>query len=135
MTLVNWDNKFSVNVEEIDKQHKSWINLINYLHEAMRAGKGKEVLGDILDEVINYTEYHFSSEERLFDKYNYPDAARHKQLHAEFVDEFKKIRQDYSNGKAPMSIDIMQRLREWLNYHIMNVDKEYTAFFNEKGVN
>ena len=134
MVLLNWDNKYSVQVKEIDEQHKSWINLINYMHEAMKAGKGKDVLGDILDEVLNYTVYHFSSEEKLFNKYNFPDAAAHKKLHDDFVKEFKKLKQDFDKGSTLLSIDVMQRLKNWLTNHILSTDKQYSAFLNSKGL-
>ncbi len=43
MALIDWDKSLSVNVEEIDQQHKKLIAMINELNEAMRNGKGKEV--------------------------------------------------------------------------------------------
>ncbi len=135
MALLNWENNYSVKVAEIDEQHKAWINLINYLHEAMKAGKGKEVLGDILDEVMNYTIYHFGSEEKMFDKYKYPDTVSHKKLHSDFVNEFKKTKRDFDNGTIVLSIEVMSRLKEWLTNHIMKADKQYSDFLNSNGVN
>ena len=135
MALLNSDKNYSVKVTEIDEQHKTWIDLINYLHDAMKSGKGKEILGDILDEVMNYTAYHFGSEEKLFDKYKYPDAISHKKLHADFVNQFKKIKQDFDSGSIVLSIDIMSRLKEWLTNHILKEDKQYSAYLNKNGVN
>jgi len=135
MALVNWENNYSVNINKIDEQHKSWINLINYLHEAMKAGKAKEVLGDILDEVMNYTVYHFTSEEKLFEQYNFPNKVEHKKIHDEFVQRFKKIKQEFENGKNILSIELMTELKNWLTNHILNTDKEYSSFLNNKGVN
>ncbi len=134
MALLIWDNNYSVKVKEIDEQHKSWIDLINYMHEAMKAGKGKEVIGDILDEVMNYSAFHFGSEEKLFDKYNYPDSSRHKKLHADFIEEFGKIKHEYENGKAVISVQVMQHLKDWLTNHILKADKQYSEFLNGKGV-
>ena len=44
MALLNWDSSLSVNVAEIDKQHKKLINMINELNEAMKRGEGKNVI-------------------------------------------------------------------------------------------
>lgn len=135
MALINWENGYSVKVGEIDEQHKAWINLINYLHEAMKSGKGKEILGDILDEVINYTVYHFNSEEKFFAKYNYPDTIPHQKLHNDFVLQFRQIKKDYESGSTILSIEVMNRLKDWLTNHILTIDKQYSSFLNSKGVN
>lgn len=135
MPLLNWDNNYSVKIKEIDEQHKSWIDLINYMHEAMKAGKGKEVIGDVLDEVMNYSAFHFKSEEKLFDKYNYPDSNHHKKLHADFVAAFNKMKQRYAGGGSVTSVEIMQHLKDWLINHILKADKQYSEFLNSKGVN
>lgn len=135
MALLDWESNYSVKINKIDEQHKAWISLINYMHEAMKSGKGKDVLGDILDEVVNYTIYHFSSEEKLFDKYNYPEKTQHKKLHDDFVEKFKKIKKDYDNGSSVLTIDVMTSLKEWLTNHILKVDKQYSDFMNIHGIN
>lgn len=60
----------------IDDQHKKLIEQINILHSAMREGKAKEVVGAILEELRAYTKYHFSNEEKAFERYNYSGKCR-----------------------------------------------------------
>jgi len=100
----------------------------------MKAGKSKEVIGKILDELINYTGYHFKTEEDLFDKYGYPDKNTHKRQHGDFVDQVVKLKEDYDSGKSVLSIDLMNFLKDWLLKHIAGTDKKYTPFLNSKGV-
>jgi hemerythrin len=64
MAFMEWNNSFSVNVAEIDNQHKHLIDLINKLFEAMSVGKGSEVMGTVLKDLINYTVSHFAMEEK-----------------------------------------------------------------------
>jgi hemerythrin len=77
-------------VSEIDKQHKKLIDMINNLHEAMKEGKSKEVMGDILKSLLSYTETHFKLEEKYFDIYNYPAKENHKAKHKQFIDTVTK---------------------------------------------
>ena len=100
----------------------------------MKVGKGKEVLGSTFNEVVKYTTYHFDSEEKFFSLYNYPQTASHKKEHDNFVSEVQKLKQDYENGKTVMSLEVMNRLKDWLTNHILVSDKEYTAFLNSKGI-
>ena len=85
MALIKWNEKYSVNVNEFDYQHKKLVDLINELHDSMKQGKTKEVLGGILDELVKYTETHFKTEEEYFDKHSYVNSMSHKREHKEFT--------------------------------------------------
>jgi hemerythrin-like metal-binding protein len=134
MALLNWNPAYSVGIKEIDKEHMKLVDLINELHDAMKSGKGKEVLGKTLNELVNYTAFHFAHEEQLFDKYGYPETAIHKKQHKELVDQVLAYKANYDSGKTIISIDIMNFLKDWLVKHIAGSDKKYTAFLNSKGV-
>jgi hemerythrin len=134
MALLNWTENYSVKIKEIDTQHKKLVDIINNLHDSMKAGKSKEVLGKILEELINYTGYHFKTEEDLFDKYGYPEKNTHKRQHGDLVDQVLKFKANFDNGKSVVSIDIMNFLRDWLTQHIAGSDKKYSSYLNGKGV-
>ncbi|MDR3570181.1 MAG: hypothetical protein P4L43_19315 [Syntrophobacteraceae bacterium] len=53
LPIFEWSEKYSVNVLEIDNQHKKLIGMVEQLNTAMRQGKGKEALGKILSDLIN----------------------------------------------------------------------------------
>lgn len=134
MALLNWSDNYSVRVREIDTQHKKLIDLINTLHDGMKSGKGKEVLGGILNELVAYTVYHFGFEEKLFDKYGYPETIIHKRNHADLIAQVKKFVDSYNSGDGVLTIELMNFLRDWLTQHIAGSDKKYSDFFNGKGV-
>ena len=134
MPLLNWNESYSVKIAKIDLQHKKLVDIVNELHDSMKAGKSKEVLGKTLDELINYTANHFKTEEDLFDKYGYPDNNVHKRQHSDLVDQVLKFKSNFVSGKSVISIDLMNFLRDWLTQHIVGSDKKYTSFLNSKGV-
>lgn len=134
MALINWDESLSVNVEEIDLQHKGLIAMINELNDAMRTGKGKEVTGKTVNNLIKYTVTHFKTEEDLFAKFNYPDAEKHKKEHAAFVKKVLEFKDGLEKGKLTLTMEVMSFLSDWLTRHIMGTDKKYTEFLNDKGV-
>ena len=65
-------------VPSLDEQHKNLISLVNKLNDAMKSGRGKDVLGDILAKLVNYTKTHFAAEEQLMRMHSYPDLASHQ---------------------------------------------------------
>ncbi len=134
MALFNWNAQYSVNIKEIDEQHKVLIKLINDLHEAMKAGKGKDILGTILNELVQYTVKHFSYEENLFTSNGYPDSKAHKEVHKKLIDQVTTLKNNFDNGNEVISMDVMNFLKEWLSGHIMGTDKKYSSHLNAQGV-
>ncbi|MBI5893260.1 MAG: bacteriohemerythrin [Deltaproteobacteria bacterium] len=134
MPIITWSNDLSVNIKEIDSQHKRLVDLINELHDAMSVGKGNAILGKILSDLIGYTKTHFADEERIMQVNGYPDFSKNKLEHDKLTKEVEEFKNQFDAGKAVVSIEIMKFLKNWLSNHIMKSDKQYTQFLNSKGV-
>jgi len=135
MAIMKWDESLSVGVRALDHDHQRLVALINKLHEAMSIGKGKEVLGKILAELIKYTQYHFGAEEKFFEQYAYPDARAHIREHADLTKKVIALKGRFDNGTTIISLETMNFLKDWLTNHIMKTDKMYGPFLNSKGIN
>jgi len=134
MALIPWSDALTVNVLEIDAQHKRLVGMINDLNDAMRQGKGKDVLGKIISGLIAYTATHFRTEENYFDRFAYPESAAHKKEHADFVQKAAEFKEGFDKGQLGLSLQVMNFLSHWLQNHIKGTDKKYGPFFNEKGL-
>lgn len=134
MALLSWNDAYSVNIREIDDQHKKLIDMINKLHDAMKVGKGAEVLGDILKSLIDYTGSHFATEEKYMKMHNYPGYEQHKKEHNMLVMQVLDVQKNFKDGKVPLSQSIMSFLKDWLVKHIQGDDQKYGPFLNSKGI-
>ena len=134
MALIEWKDTLSVSVSKYDEQHKKLISLINQLHEAMSAGKGKDVLEKVLSDLIAYTKNHFADEEAELKKNNYMDFLNHKKEHDKLTMEVVKFYDEFKAGRTSITVEILSFLRFWLQDHIMKTDKKYGAFLQSKGV-
>lgn len=134
MALIQWNSTLSVNINQIDNQHMKLVELVNTLHDRMKEGKGKAALSGILNELTNYTVYHFKTEEDLFRKYNYPQTDAHLKEHDALVQQVVKLKADFDNGKSVLTLDVMNFLKDWLTLHIMGNDKAYTPFLKSQGI-
>ncbi len=134
MALIDWNDTYSVDVTEIDQQHKKLVSIINELNTAMKERKAAETMGKTIDELIDYTVTHFIVEEKYFDKFNYPETVSHKKEHDDFINKIKDVKKSFDKGSLMLSIDIMNFLKDWLINHIQGTDKKYSSFFNEKGL-
>jgi hemerythrin len=134
MPLIQWNDGLSVNVAEIDKQHQKLVGMINDLNDAMLQGKGKDIIGKILNGLFLYAGTHFKTEERYFDQFGYPEAESHKKEHTDFVKKVSEFKSGFDQGKVGLSVDVMKFLSNWLQNHIKGVDKKYAPLFNAKGL-
>jgi hemerythrin len=134
MALISWNSMMSVGVVEIDKQHQQLIGMINDLNQAMKEGKGKDVVSRIVKGLINYTASHFKTEEQYFDRFGYPEKASHMKEHSDFVKKVTEFQQGLESGQLALSVQVMNFLSDWLQKHILGVDKKYAPFFASKGL-
>lgn len=132
--FIRWKDEYSVQVDEIDEQHKKLFSLINRLADAMKVGKGRDVLDAVLTELMAYTEYHFNTEEQLFQQHSYPDYEEHKQMHDDLVNKARELKAVFDRGNTKISVDVMLLLSNWLNNHILEVDRRYSPYLKSKGV-
>ena len=133
MDFVIWNEKYSVKVPSIDEQHKKLVCIINELYSSMKAGKSREQLGKTLEDLVEYTKYHFSYEEKLLEKTGYEDIEEHKKQHNAFADKITTTCKNYESGKMFMSIDICNFLQNWLIQHIQGTDQKYSQILLQHG--
>lgn len=129
-----WSEEYSVNIKAIDEQHKGLIDLIEKLHTAMLNRQSRAVMGDILSELVNYTNSHFAYEEELMEKYGYPGFHEHKKHHQQMRHKVLALQDDYGRGKIVVSMQVMDFLKDWLARHILGTDQLYKEFLNSEGV-
>lgn len=134
MALFVWSDKFSVNIKEIDSQHKKLVDLLNSLHDSMKAGKGNEVLGKTLTELIQYVGTHFATEEKLMSAHGYPEYNTHKAEHEKLAQKAIELQKDFQQGAPVLTVEVLGFLKDWLQNHILGTDKKYGPFLNSKGV-
>lgn len=134
MAFIQWNESYSVGIAEIDKQHMRLVELINTLYEAMRLGKGNDAVDGILDELAGYTQTHFKLEEKHFDTYSYPGTVSHKDEHQKFIQEVSEFKKAFNERRIMLSVKVLNFLRDWLNHHILEIDKAYAPFLQGKGL-
>jgi hemerythrin len=133
MSKIVWDGSLTVGVEELDTQHKKLIAIINDLDSAMIQGHGKDVLGEVITELIEYVKIHFGAEEGYLRKARYPDFGAHQDQHTAFIQKISSFKSDYEAGKAGLSVEIMAFLKVWIIQHIKSSDKKYISILNDAG--
>jgi len=125
-TLVQWHNSYSVGVKQIDKHHMKLISLTNKLFGSCMAGmtKGRDAFLEIIHDAVEYTDYHFGIEEKIMKRISYPDYAKHRQEHIDFVREVYIKVEEFKTGKITVPFQFVYFLRDWVVHHIAVCDKK-----------
>ncbi|MCL4432693.1 MAG: bacteriohemerythrin [Epsilonproteobacteria bacterium] len=121
-----WTSNFETGIELIDDQHKKLVDILNQLaaHLANRCDEIK--LNEIFDELADYANYHFQSEEKIWSEYFHEDEwyINHEHTHGSFIDEIVALRNN--TNSIPLDdvvYDVVTFLSKWLAYHILDTDK------------
>jgi hemerythrin len=134
MPIFEWNDKFSVNIDAFDSQHKNLVNNLNDLYDAMKQGRGNDVIGKIFSSLINYTQSHFKDELEMMKKHDYPDLLIHKKEHDDLESQIKELKEKFDNKQILVSFELLTFLKEWLMHHILETDKKYGPYLNGRGI-
>jgi hemerythrin len=134
MAIFEWSDRFSVRVREIDEQHEQLVAMINRLHDAMVANKGRELQQEIVRDMVAYTDFHFATEEKYMRSFGYAGYFEHKTEHEQFSAEAAELKARVDRGGLVLSLEVMTVLKEWLQNHILGTDMKYAGLFNANGL-
>jgi hemerythrin len=142
MGLLEWNDSYSVDVADIDIQHRRLIDLINELSSAMSQDQREhsiasavdelEAVSFVLGELLDYAAYHFSNEESQMLEHRYPGYKAHLAAHRYFIETVRGFKRDLNDAKPLRSRRILDFLQTWLVDHILMVDKQLGAFLSSR---
>ena len=126
-----WSQILSVEVDEIDEDHRKLVNIFNILNHSVMEGDSAEYLAAVLEELINCTVWHFSHEERLMLKYGYEGTEEHKAEHRELVQSAKALQQEILQAGKPVADEDIAFLERWLTEHILTADMRLGSYLSQ----
>lgn len=134
MPILVWSDEFSINVAELDEQHKELLEHVNKLHAGVEAQIDKQDLHQLLAELYEYTAFHFASEERLMKQHGMKNVKKHHKEHKLLLKHLKHICNAVTEGKRPAFYSEYDVSNDWFLAHIMGFDKQLGTYLNSKGV-
>jgi len=135
MELVQWSEKFSVGVRELDEQHQQLIKLLNLLILTQgTANTRSETISDTLMAMTRYAQAHFQAEEKLMEDYGFPGLEEQKIQHRDFRKKTVAFSTATYYGVDQVPEALLEYLVEWWVHHILEDDMAYRSFFKDKGV-
>lgn len=131
MKEIVWERLLSVEVDEIDDDHRKLLNLFNLLTHSLIDEESKNYQAALLQELINCTIWHFSHEERLMLKYGYEEIEQHRAIHRELVKSAREFQNRVVRANKSISEEDVVFLEHWLTEHILTEDMRLGAYLSQ----
>ncbi len=127
MPYLQWTESLSVGAARMDAHHRKLIELINRLFDAM-SGDATKTVETVLDDLLDYTRYHFSEEEALLQACGFPGFDEHRTIHRDMIRDVQAMRQRYLENPAGVPAgEALDFLSKWLMRHIIGKDLRYRS--------
>jgi len=134
MPVLTWSEEYSINVAEVDAQHKKLLEYVSELHAAVEARIDKEDLRQMLEDLVDFTRFHFSTEERLMNEHGLEHVEMHHNEHEMLLKHMEDLVEGVSNGIYPSFYSDYDISNDWFLSHILKFDKKLGEYLNSKGV-
>ena len=134
-------SKYMTGIELIDDEHRRLFEIIketnDLIHEELLHDKYDEIVR-LITELRDYTEFHFSDEEALMTRIEYPGLAAQKRAHSAFIERLVEIDlndlDEMDDHQQEYLLDLIQFLLDWLTNHILACDRKIGEYMRNNHI-
>ena len=116
--------------ENVTVEHDIQLQLLGAVEQAVRQGIDVDDVMALLDQLIEYTNVHFHSEEMMMRLYAFPQYDAHRAEHADLMDQVRAIRDGFAEEGEADLLETVSALRGWLQRHMHGKDRGFETFLN-----
>ena len=121
---------YRTGIEQIDQEHEHLFEIVretnDLIHNNLLHDKYDEII-HLINELKEYTSFHFADEEAYMESINYPGLDAQKRAHTAFVDRIMEIDIDtldeIDDHQQEYLEELITFLASWLTNHILKMDK------------
>ena len=127
---IEWNRKFDLGIDIIDRQHRTIADCYNRLADAGQTSDRRAV-ERIIEGLIQYTVYHFDFEEAVLEQAGYRHLRAHQRIHGLFIRHLFDFAERYQEGEE-VTAELGEMLKTWLFKHIEQEDGRYRDELGER---
>ena len=126
MSFFVWKEAFNTNIPVLDRQHRKIFAVLNRLYDAVQTPVDKKYVLQSLREMNEYSNLHFTTEERLMSQYGYPELETQKEQHKYYREQMVvQLTRAFYEEKEAVCLNGLQFLRDWFLDHILQEDLKF----------
>ncbi|MBP2649642.1 MAG: hemerythrin-like metal-binding protein [Firmicutes bacterium] len=129
--MIVWKEEYRVGIESIDEQHKKLLEIadrvVKLLQDELITDKYDKIVA-LLEELKEYTVYHFTFEEAYMKSIGYSKLLSHKVAHDDFIEKISNIDLNkIDDDQDGYLLSLLDFVADWIGNHIMKTDKKYAG--------
>ena len=127
MPLATWRDSMNLNYPPLDDEQRAFLNVVNQAYMASQVDDFP-MMEKVFEKCYDYARNHFSHEESIMERVDFPDIENHMKSHQIFIHNVSEMRQQFDvapslEEKRKISQRLANFLNVWLLGHIMSRDK------------
>ena len=133
--MIKWQDDFKIHVEHIDEQHKHLFEIADAIHELLilpaYIDRYDEII-HLINELKDYTKFHFAEEEKLMMELGYNKLFSHKVMHHDFIEKMENIDiYAIDENQTEWLLELLDYITNWITEHIIKTDKYVGEWYQE----
>lgn len=129
---ISWLASYSVGHPELDMQHKQILALVSQLNQFDSLSTNSEKISEILQELTNYANAHFDTEESILKHHGYTDLKSQELEHAQYREKITEFCLETMVNKNSVPRELALFLEKWWKSHILYSDMKFKCLFQNK---
>ncbi|QAA33909.1 bacteriohemerythrin [Clostridium manihotivorum] len=125
--MITWKDEYTVGVKLIDDQHRKLLEIADDVYQLTKnnfiTDKYDKIV-QVIEELKDYTVFHFKSEEEYMLSIGYKKFLSHKVEHDDFVNKINSLDlKQIDESQQQYLLEILEFIVKWIDEHIMQKDK------------
>ena len=130
--IFQWRKEYSLDIEEIDRQHQELIMSTNQLFDAISTNVDMTIKIDIFNSLIQKSQNHFDYEEDLMKKHQFSELNTHRKKHERILQEIHDKMKLCEKNALVLDLNFVESVRDWLINHIFKEDRKIAQLVNKQ---
>ena len=132
MEFIKWLEDYNLGNDLIDTHHITFFEMIKDLSNMDRNNENKVDIHQVSQFLSHYIDMHFTAEEALMERLNYPLKAEHHGLHEAFTQKVNEVIKQIDEKPGSISLDdLLSITQEWFLKHILTEDIKMKGLLKE----
>lgn len=127
-----WLPEYRIGIARFDAEHQHLAAVINAVHRALVVQRDRTRMAELLEQLLQETRAHFTTEEAVLDAAHFPDLGAHHDEHTALLVGLREHIRQHASGTLS-SLSLLTYLRDWLIRHIQSSDRTYAAHLKRRG--
>jgi hemerythrin len=127
MAFFQWKDSFNIGIAEIDRQHRSFLEILNEYYDSGTGSTKDNISDQLIVRIKEYASMHFHYEEQLMQEAGYKETEHQKLQHRYFEARVTELEAEHRKGRTDDLKRMLPLLKDWFLRHILEEDKKFVG--------